>query len=825
MLFEKLHNTYLTLTFTAFFILCLSCGTKEVEDGRVSSPYRNENGRNDLWDFVGPGGGGAMFNPSINPMDSNNVYVSCDMTGSYVTYNGGDNWRMFNLRGMTKFYVFDGKNPNIAYTGTSNLLFKTKDKGFSWEVIYPEPEEIVSIHGQGDHANEVVVTKDSILVQIEKMVVDPENDQKLYLLTRKRKRDLWPPVRGKGERFFMEILVSEDGGKQWTVQDRLRFDLDNIFIDPTSPVQNRTIYVSGKAGLGTRIGGVWRQIELPGDIGPVTQYTDGWDLKTDTHIIYVIAGKSYFNPKGKTNESRLYKTSDGGKSWVNLNSGVLELRQRGQQNPEFRSIATSYHNPETLYLSISHFVIDRDTTSFGVLKSTDFGKTWEMVWDDRVLTRNGELLSSANRTKGWLDDRFGPQWGENPFHMAIDANDPDICYATDFGRTIKTSNGGETWKQVYTRATKDGGWASTGLQVTTGYMLAFDPFDPDHIFMANTDTGLLESMDGGQGWRSATNKNGVPKAWVNSTYWITFDPEEKDKVWAVMSANHDLPRPKMWRNRDMDDYKGGILVSANGGRTWEPVQKGMDEFAATHILIDKFSQPYKRTLYVCGFGKGVLKSVDGGISWKLKNNGITEKQPAAWRVTQNESGHLFLIVARKDEDGTIGGEGGGSIYKSTDGAETWEKISLPEGVNAPTSLVMDPENSERLLLSSWGGYGETEFSADRGGGIHVSDDNGNSWRTVFSKDQHIHDITVDEENSVFYASGFNSSAYRSDDQGETWSRMSGFNFKWGKRVEPDPKDKDMVYVITFGGGVWHGPAQGDKNAIEDIATKAASFTK
>jgi len=49
---------------------------------------------------LGPGGGGAMFNPTISPHDSNTVLISCDMTGAYITHDGGQSWRMFNLRGV-----------------------------------------------------------------------------------------------------------------------------------------------------------------------------------------------------------------------------------------------------------------------------------------------------------------------------------------------------------------------------------------------------------------------------------------------------------------------------------------------------------------------------------------------------------------------------------------------------------------------------------------------------------------------------------------------------------------------------------------------------
>ena len=52
--------------------------------------------------------------------------------------------------------------------------------------------------------------------------------------------------------------------------------------------------------------------------------------------------------------------------------------------------------------------------------------------------------------------------------------------------------------------------------------------------------------------------------------------------------------------------------------------------------------------------------------------------------------------------------------------------------------------------------------------------------------------------------------------GKTWNRLGGFNFKDGHRVIPDPLDIDKIYITTFGNSVWHGPAAGDPNAVEDI---------
>jgi photosystem II stability/assembly factor-like uncharacterized protein len=224
---------------------------------------------------------------------------------------------------------------------------------------------------------------------------------------------------------------------------------------------------------------------------------------------------------------------------------------------------------------------------------------------------------------------------------------------------------------------------------------------------------------------------------------------------------------------------------------------------------------------VCALGKGVYKSTDNGKTWTLKNDGIQGKEPFAWALTLADGGTLSLVVARRSEDGSIGDENDGALYRSTDGAEHWTKIALPEGCNGPTSLALDTNDPKRLILSAWGRVHGIE--GDVGGGIYISQDSGSTWRQVLEKDQHIHDVTIDPRSNTYYACGFGSSAYRSTDRGETWSRIKGFNFKWGRRIIPDPYHPDKVYVTTFGGSVWYGPALGDSNALEDIATPIVAY--
>src|SRR4051812_20970857 len=137
----------------------------------------NSNGRNDEWGMVGYGGGGAMFYPAVSPHNPDYAFVACDMGGSYVTHNGGQSWRMFNLRSPVDFFVFDPIDSNTVYAN-SIALFKSTDRGNTWKVSYPAASEINGVVARGDHAQEVVVTKDSTIRHVLAFAVDPEDSKK-----------------------------------------------------------------------------------------------------------------------------------------------------------------------------------------------------------------------------------------------------------------------------------------------------------------------------------------------------------------------------------------------------------------------------------------------------------------------------------------------------------------------------------------------------------------------------------------------------------------------------------------------------------------------
>jgi len=719
--------------------------------------------------IIGPGGGGAMFHPLVSPHDPNTVLIACDMTGSYITHDGGRTWRMFSLRGVVDFFVFDPQDAKTMYAHATGL-WRSTDSGETWNLVFPDPAAVKGVKMSSDHSDEIILTDPDPLGTIAALAIDPANSKVLFAAA--------------GTKESPALFVSRDYGKTWKKQVDLPAVPRRLWIDPNSSSDARTLFMADLLNVMVADGSAVRKVQLPPAVNDISL---GFGTAKQPTIY-------------ATSEEGIFVSTDGG---ANFNKRSLP-----GTGGKVRAVATSFHHPETAYVSYDHLSLEGKTW-IGVAKTTNSGADWQLVWKDSPTSTN----PASNVRDAWITERFGAGWGENPLNMTVADQDAKVAYGTDLGRTMQTTDGGSTWNALYSRRVDNAGWTTTGLDVTNAYGVHFDPFDSKRVFITYTDIGLFRSEDGGASWMSSTS--GVPRDWVNTTYWVVFDPKVKGRMWSVNSGTHDLPRPKMWRHTSVLKYKGGVCRSDDGGKNWTKSNSGMDETGATHILLDPSSPVDSRVLYVAGFGRGVYKSTDGGRNWSLKNKGITQNEPFAWRLARASNGTLYALIARRSEDGSIGNAGDGALYVSTDGAEHWTPVALPEGSNSPNGLAIDPDSPDRLYLTTWaraaGQHGD-------GGGIFLSEDGGKNWKQVLEKDRHIYDITIDPKDpKIIYAAGFESSAWRSSDRGVTWSRIPGFNFKWGQRVIPDPLDQNKIYVTTFGGSVWHGSINGDDHPI-DVAT-------
>ncbi len=156
----------------------------------------------------------------------------------------------------------------------------------------------------------------------------------------------------------------------------------------------------------------------------------------------------------------------------------------------------------------------------------------------------------------------------------------------------------------------------------------------------------------------------------------------------------------------------------------------------------------------------------------------------------------------------------GAVYFSDDGGENWQKLQLPEGINGPHDLLIDPVNTEVMYVSCWP---HTTDGKDTGGGIIKTTDGGKTWKQTFDDRMRVNSAGMDPMRpDILYINTFQNAAYRSDDSGNTWKRIEGYRFKWGQRAIPDINNPGMLYLTTYGGSVFYGPAGGIPNDADDI---------
>lgn len=777
-------------------------GVIQVENYKTDTQTQNT-----AWKILGPGGGGAQYIPTVSPFDPDTALVACDMTGSYITHDGGKTWKELNFKVQAGAFAFDPVNKGVVYAGGTGL-YRSEDNGDKWRLIFPDPAHVTGEIAEGDHAEHAFVTNDGWPGgKVKAIAVDPAQPDHIFIgiNTGNRHAD----GINTGEILF---FYSKDRGASWKQVFTVNCSMDytsyaRLYIDPSSPVENRRLFIFTDSGMyQTTTDGFSLKafdIERLLKTGTISDVTWGLDKTTGKPVFYLLCPSKAAGGKFLSN---VYRSSDYCKTWQEITSG-LDADQAGGQTRKFTRIAACMNDASVVYLGCSEPTWDNPKTSsslfyFGVFKSDNGGDSWK--WVLKIGDENPE-----NRKLGWIEKDYATDWGGAPFNLGISPANPDICYASDWGTAYRTADGGKTWEQLYCDELPDETYTSRGLDVTNVYGVHFDPFNKEHIVISSTDVGLFESANGGASWKHS--QNGVPSQWTNSCYWVVFDPEVKGKAWSVWSDCHDLPRPKMISSGKVNKCVGGVCKTDDGMESWKKSNSGIPENCAmTHLILDPASPVGKRTLYAAGFGGGVFKSVDDGATWTLKNNGI-KGNLNAWNLVIHPDGTLYLLVARGLDNGR---PVDGALYKSKNGAESWEIVKLPSGVNFPNDLCIDPQNPQRMYIACWP---QSTTEGETGGGLYVTEDGCRSWSLLYNAASHVYGVTVDpQKTSTIFIGTFEGSVLRSDDGGKNWARLGGYNFKWAKTPILDPYNKGMLYVTTFGSSVWYGPDTGIENAFEDI---------
>jgi photosystem II stability/assembly factor-like uncharacterized protein len=233
-------------------------------------------------------------------------------------------------------------------------------------------------------------------------------------------------------------------------------------------------------------------------------------------------------------------------------------------------------------------------------------------------------------------------------------------------------------------------------------------------------------------WFIAAASGGV---WVTYNHGITFAPVfENYGSYSIACVEIASSNPNtVWvgtgenNNQRSVSYGDGVYKSLDGGKTFTNMGLKFSEHIG-NIIIDPTNE---NTVWVAAYGpvwknggeRGVYKTTDGGKTWKRtlfisEETGISE-------ITIDPTNSNILYAAahqrRRHEWTYIGGGPESSLYKSTDGGETWKEINsgLPKGDMGRIGIAVSPVDENYL-------YAIVEARYNKGG-VYLSTNKGESW--------------------------------------------------------------------------------------------------
>lgn len=258
---------------------------------------------------------------------------------------------------------------------------------------------------------------------------------------------------------------------------------------------------------------------------------------------------------------------------------------------------------------------------------------------------------------------------------------------------------------------------------------------------------------------------------------------------------------------------GGIWRTEDGGTYWENISDGYLGSSAVGALAVSPSDPNviyagmgEHTLRIdVSYGDGVYGSTDGGKSWH--HLGLKDTHHIA-KIRIHPTHPDWVYVAALGH--AFGSNAERGVFRSRDGGQTWEKILYRSDRAGAVDLSLDPHNPRILYASLYETY-RTFWTLSSGGpdsSLYRSTDGGDTWEEITDNPglptgiKGKMGIAVSPANpervwAIVEAKDYG--LYRSDDGGDTWQLTSNnrdlIHRPWYYcHVFPDPQDADTVYV-------------------------------
>jgi photosystem II stability/assembly factor-like uncharacterized protein len=685
---------------------------------------------------IGPGlVSGRISDIAVHPRQPKRYFVSVASGGVWKTDNAGTTWKpVFDKQGSYSVgcVTLDPGDPLVVWVGTGENNSQ-RSVGYG-DGVYK------SIDG-GKSWNNVGLKQSEHIGDI---VVDPRDSRVVYVAAQ---GPLWKEGGERG------LYKTTDGGESW--ERILEIDehtgVNEVVLDPRNP---DVVFASSYQ----RRRRVWTLING----GP---------------------------------GSGLHKSTDGGKTWTELKSGLpkVEMGRIG--------LALSPADPDVLYA-----IVEARGEEGGVFRSTDSGASWE---------KRGDYISGS------------PQYYNE---LVADPHDVDRVYSMDTWMHV-TEDGGKTWVKVPEK------WKHVD-----NHALWIDPDDTDHL-ISGCDGGVYETWDRGEAWHfkpnlpitqfykgtpdddwpfynvyggtqdnatlggpsRTTNVHGI----VNSDWYVTvFGDGFKTRV---EPGNPDIVYSQyQYGGLARYDRRSGELIDIQPqpAPDEEPLRFNWD----SALIVS----PHSSTrLYFAA--QRIFRSDDRGDSWKAVSPDLTsgvdrntlEVMGRVWSVdavSKNAStsyyGNIVALTESPLAEGLIyAGTDDGLVQVTEDGGGAWREISAIEGVPEGTYV----NRLEASLHDAGTVYGA--FNNHKNGDfkpyLMKSTDRGATWTSItgdLPERGSVYAVVEDHVDPRLLFAGTEFGLFFSPDGGERWIRLKGGIPVIAVRdLEIQRRESDLV-VATFGRG-------------------------
>ena len=650
-----------------------------------------------------------------------------------------------NMGGRINDFAVVEADPNIVFAATASAgVWRTTNNGVTWEPVFDE-QPVSSI---GDIA---VAPSDPSIV----WVGSGESNN--------RQSSSW----GNG------VYKSTDGGDSWTnvgLEDTLH--IGRIVIHPTNP---EVVYVAATGHL-------WG----PNDDRGLYKTTDGGQTWTNTLFIDRDTGmtdvamdpvspgtlyaasyqrrRTAFGFSGGGPGSGIYKTTNGGESWRRLTDGLPDGITGRVGLDIYRS------DPRIVYAVVQN-------ANGGMFRSDDRGESWtrmsdtnprpmyysqiriDPLNDQRIWAAGARMVYSQDGGKTFVDDWVQTIHGD--FHaLWINPADSNHMLAGSDGGVHYSYDRGRTWDFVNTMA------------LGQFYEIGYDMETPYNIYGGLQDNGSWGGPVRTLYRRGITNEDWF-RVGGGDGFYTQVDPNDPTTVY-VESQNGNVsrldletserksirPEPEDESERYRFDWNSPILISPHNSQT---IYYG---------------------------GNRLFKSTDRGDTWTTtddlsKDQDRDEMPIMGVEVTDDTPsrhdgistfGQIISISESPRREGVLYvGTDDGNVQVSQDGGTSWQEVAglipdLPEGTYV--SRVQASYHADTRVYATMDGHRSDDYSVY----VYVSEDSGDSWRSLASNIPDGHTMNVIREhprNENLLVLGGEFGAYITINRGEEWHQIKG----------------------------------------------------